>query len=300
MRYEEESDQYNRQLVFVQDLVEEYFASPRYQTLAAQTQEDYKKHSKNVLKVFSNMRVNSVRASHVRRYMDKRGLKSETQANREKSFLSVVFNWAVERDYAKANPTRGVKKFKEQARDKYVSGEEYQAVYDHAPRAVRVAMELAYLCASRQSDILSMAWDQVIDAGIYIEQSKTHVRQIKAWSPRLREAIDLAKSLSDAPTKYVLAKSNGGGYTKNGFNAAWQKAKRKARKASGLAIDFTFHDLKAKGISDFEGTRSEKQNFSGHKTERQVASYDRKVKVVPTVGSEPHHKSYSESNSEKR
>ena len=47
-----------------------------------------------------------------------------------------------------------------------------------------------------------------------------------------------------------------------------------------LNIDFTFHDIKAKAISDYEGN---KQEFSGHKTQSQVAIYDRKVKVTPTL-----------------
>ncbi|MCL1073792.1 integrase [Shewanella dokdonensis] len=48
---------------------------------------------------------------------------------------------------------------------------------------------------------------------------------------------------------------------------------------------FTLHDIKAKGISDFEGTLSEKQQFSGHKTLAQVNDYDRRTAVVPTIGS---------------
>lgn len=47
--------------------------------------------------------------------------------------------------------------------------------------------------------------------------------------------------------------------------------------------DFTFHDLKAKGISDYEGRGRDKQLFSGHKTEGQVLIYDRKVKISPIL-----------------
>ena len=36
---------------------------------------------------------------------------------------------------------------------------------------------------------------------------------------------------------------------------------------------FTFHDLKAKGVSDFEG---DKKKASGHKSEAMVRIYDRK------------------------
>ena len=48
------------------------------------------------------------------------------------------------------------------------------------------------------------------------------------------------------------------------------------RANSILGIEpFTFHDLKAKGVSDFKGN---KQDASGHKTAAQVAVYDRKKK----------------------
>ncbi|WP_054877764.1 hypothetical protein [Yersinia wautersii] len=54
----------------------------------------------------------------------------------------------------------------------------------------------------------------------------------------------------------------------------------------GLDFNFTFHDLKAKGVSDLEGTLSEKQAISGHKNMGQTARYDRKIKIVPVVGNQ--------------
>ncbi|WP_115115931.1 integrase [Serratia marcescens] len=51
-----------------------------------------------------------------------------------------------------------------------------------------------------------------------------------------------------------------------------------------LSFDFTFHALKANGISDLEGSLTEKQAISGHKSISQTARYDRKTKIVPVVG----------------
>jgi len=48
-------------------------------------------------------------------------------------------------------------------------------------------------------------------------------------------------------------------------------------------MDFTFHDLKAKGISDLDGTLQEKQAISGHKSAGQTARYARKTKIVDSV-----------------
>lgn len=49
-----------------------------------------------------------------------------------------------------------------------------------------------------------------------------------------------------------------------------------------LTLRGTFHDLKAKGISDYESSSRDKQLFSGHKTESQVLVYERKLTVLPT------------------
>lgn len=55
----------------------------------------------------------------------------------------------------------------------------------------------------------------------------------------------------------------------------------------GRPIPGTFHDIKAKAISDYEGSSKEKQMFSGHKTESQVVTYARKVKISPTLNAPP-------------
>jgi hypothetical protein len=52
---------------------------------------------------------------------------------------------------------------------------------------------------------------------------------------------------------------------------------------TGRTIPGTFHDIKAKAVSDYEGSTRDKQLFSGHKTENQVNTYDRKVKISPTL-----------------
>lgn len=229
-----------------------------------------------------------IKPEHIRRYMDQRGMASKTQANREKSFLSRVFRWGYERGYVQHNPCQGVKKFKEAARERYITDEEYKAVYDVAPDVVRATMEIAYLCLARQSDVLALTEDQIRETGIFIRQGKTGVKQIKAWSPRLRAAVALARSLPLKPgirSLFVIHQTSGSKYTRDGFNSRWRDAKIAAQeKNPHLQIDFTFHDLKAKGVSDLEGSLEEKQAISGHKNSRQTAIYDRKTKIVPVVG----------------
>lgn len=270
----------------VAKLIEEFFCSADYKDLSAATRNDYRKNSRNVLLIFGKMLADKVEPRHVRAYMDKRGLSSRVQANREKAFFSRTYKWAYERGKVHRNPCKGIKQFTERARTKYITDPEYNVVYQMASPVIKVAMELSYLCAARKADVISMRWDQILDDGIFIQQGKTGVRQIKLWSPRLIKAIRAAELLHDNRYRpYVVVKPDGYPYSSSGFDSAWQELMKKAREESGWPLDFTFHDIKAKAISDVEGTSKDKQTVSGHKTEAQVSTYDRSIKRVPAVDS---------------
>ncbi|WP_210501706.1 tyrosine-type recombinase/integrase [Pantoea ananatis] len=271
-------------------LAESFFNSPDFFELAKETQKDYRKYSVKVLAVFGKMPPDSIKPEHIRKYMDKRGLKSRVQANREKAFISRVFRWGYERGLVKGNPTKGVKQYKEKSRDRYVTHEEYAALYSLASPVEKIAMELAYLCLARQADVLSMKKTQLVEQGILIKQSKTSVAQIKGWSDRLRSVIALAESLplnKGMSSIFIIHQPSGAGYTRDGFNARWRKLKQEAKdKFPDIDFNFTFHDLKAKGVSDLNVDIYEKRAISGHKNVEQTARYDRKIAVVPVVGAE--------------
>lgn len=269
-------------------LVENFFKSADFFELGKETQKDYRKYSLKVISVFGKMPPNSIKPEHVRKYLDKRGVKSRTQANREKAFMSRVFRWGFERGKVKGNPCKGVKQFKEVARDRYITNAEYAALYTVSPPVVQVAMELAYLCCARQADVLEMKKSHLVEEGIMIKQSKTSVAQIKAWSPRLESVVKACNALplkSGMSSIFVVHQPSGSKYTRDGFNSRWMKAKEAAREAyPNLDFNFTFHDLKAKGISDLSGNIYDKQAISGHKNVEQTARYNRKITIVPVVG----------------
>ncbi|MHA1019797.1 tyrosine-type recombinase/integrase [Enterobacter mori] len=269
-------------------LFDDFFASADYHKLGNETRKDYKKYARKLVPVFGKMDPDSVKPQHIRQYMDKRGIVAPVQANREKAFMSRVYGWAYERGMVKGNPCKGVRQFKEEERERYVTDHEYNALYEVSPVVVKVAMEIAYLCLARQGDVLAVQKAHLLPEGIFIRQGKTAAKQIKAWSDRLASAIELANSLplkDGVSSIYVLHQQNGQRYTRDGFNSRWQQAKEEAQmKYPHLLFDFTFHDLKAKGVSDLEGSLQEKQQISGHKTITQTARYDRKVKIVPVVG----------------
>jgi len=121
----------------------------------------------------------------------------------------------------------------------------------------------------------------LLDEGIYIQQGKTGIKQIKLWSDRLRKAVNDARNL---PTKkgmstiFLFNKPDGSRYSVRTIQAQYKKACELA-KVEGV----TFHDLKSRGISDFDGTLAEKSNAAGHTNLKQTAKYDRKIKTVRSV-----------------
>lgn len=266
-------------------LFESFLKSSYFLELKPRTQTDYYQHQKKLLAVFGDMEPAQIKTEHVRLFMDKRGEQSRTQANHELSSMSKVFRWGYERGYVKFNPCVGVSKYPVKHRDIYVTDEEYYAIYHIARPAVQIAMELAYLCAMRLGDILALTWAQVLPNGLLITQSKTGKKQLKAYNERLLDALDFARA--QFPPKngdsHLILNGNNEPYQHKTFNMHWLVAKRQAEIELNKELNCTFHDLKAKAISDFEGSSRDKQLFSGHKTENQVLIYDRKLKISPTL-----------------
>ncbi|HBT2454354.1 tyrosine-type recombinase/integrase [Klebsiella aerogenes] len=262
-----------------------FLDSPTFTELATRTQSDYRQHQKKLLAVFGKMKADDIKIEQVRIYMDKRGVSSKNQANQEVSSMSRVFGWGFERGYVKGNPCKGIRKFTLIDRDVYIPDEDYLAIYQHARTEIQVAMEISYLCAAREGDVFDLKVSDLMELGIFIEQNKTGKKQIKEWSVRLRKAVEKARIhlVSRSAVGYVIPSPTGGRLNRKTFNTWWNDAKKEAEKTLGRKIPGTFHDIKAKAISDFEGSSRDKQLFSGHKTESQVSTYDRKIKITPTI-----------------
>lgn len=256
-------------------LWEKYKESDGWQRLAESTRKDYLGAWAKLEPVFGHVAPRTVKAHHIRTYMDKRT--SKKRANVERILLRNIFNWAIEYNHVDENPCDRVRPYPMKARERYVTDAEYQEVYDKAPDVLKVFMELSYICAARGQDVRTLRVQGdvekdvsgIVEEGLYIRQGKTGKKQIKLWNNRLRAAVNMAKRVrgeklakSGVASMYLIPASSGKCYTAGGLKSLWRDYK----------TDFTFHDLKAKGISDFEG---DKQGFSGHADRRQMERYNR-------------------------
>lgn len=248
----------------------EYFDSKEFSLLKPRTQKDYQNYWKKLEPVFGKVLVESIAPRHVKQYRFLRGKSSTTMANREVKLFRTVLGFACEAGWIDENPAKDVTLFKESKRDRYITDKEYQAFYNYACEALQIFMEISYTCAARGQDVRGITLNDITDEGLLITQQKTGKRQIKLWSPRLRDAVDRALKLRKARNPlctHLIVSEHGGPFSEYGLKSLWRRAKAKHG-----PVDFTFHDIKAKGISDFEG---DKQNFSGHKSRSMMERYNR-------------------------
>ncbi|HEJ0402178.1 TPA: hypothetical protein SLO59_001472 [Serratia marcescens] len=136
--------------------------------------------------------------------------------------------------------------------------------------------------ARRAADSVEIS---AVAEGDFYQAGKNRQETDQGITGRLKAAIDLAASLplkDGVVSMYVLQQPRGHRYTRDA--AGRPASERSAAELPELSFDFTFHALKANGISDLEGSLTEKQAISGHKSISQTARYDRKTKIVPMVG----------------
>lgn len=58
-------------------LATQFFESADFVILSAETQKDYRKYAKKVLPVFGKMNPDNIKPEYIRKYLDKRGVKSK-------------------------------------------------------------------------------------------------------------------------------------------------------------------------------------------------------------------------------
>lgn len=216
---------------------------------AARTQKGYLRDLRPLRAVFGRVRPDDVTPPDIYAYMDQR---PAVAANREKALLSTVYSYAIRWGVAKNNPCRLVKRNTEKPRDRYVTDEEFWAVYDRATPIIRAAMMLAALTGLRLGDLLGLRlqdWDE--KTGLSCVTSKTGKALLIEATPDLVEAVKAARAVERSVASiYLLAARDGHRYTVSGFSAIWQRLMRKLHKDGVLAERFQFRDLRAKSGSD--------------------------------------------------
>ena len=251
--------------------------------LSQRTLDDYSEYAADggpLLTAFGRMFPERVSTHQVQLYLTENAkLGRPVPANRERALLSSCLSWLIREGKVpdlKVNPcmrASGLKRNPESKRERYVTHEEYRAVYAAGNRAVRLAMELVYRTLQRpEVDVL--AWTpsniRVKDGGkvLHFKQSKTgrvlDIALVGELGALVAEAIGAVPQLRQ-PILHNLA---GEAYTYDGLSAMLKQAQEKVRIQHGKPPllrskmqqqpfgplrdmpSFGLRDLKGKGATD--------------------------------------------------
>lgn len=239
-----------------------------------------KKEFVKVRLVFGEMPPAELQASDAWQFFQDRG--ANRTARKEVSALSAVMSWARRMGLGgvKWNPLLKVGFPTSKPRDRYVTDEEFVAVRDCAPPMVRYAMNISLITGARQKDILRLDRKQVAAGLLRVRQSKTGKRIDYPVAGSLEENIEAALKVSPQVRQFVIVNREGKPYTRDGFQTQWKRAMTKA--FPDKADRFTFHDIRAKSLSDADTTEDARIR-AGHSDSEITEKVYRRKPVVATV-----------------
>lgn len=272
-------------------VIAQYKASPAWDDVSTGTQADYGYAFDKLVAKFADAPLDEVKPSHITIYIDQRSKESKHRALREKAVLSMIFTWAIARDYCKVNPVAAIRTKRLPGRKNiYIEDDMFESVYKHGSVALRDAIDLAFYLGQRPADVLKL--------------SETHIRgdeivfgQNKGGKPmRIESGGDLAqvlKRMAERKKKFpvrslqLLVDEHGKPMTKAKLRSRFENA----REAAGIeGKDFQFRDLRRKAAADLRDQADiyKSQALLGHTnvemTEHYAAGKGRRVTVLPKKG----------------
>jgi integrase len=205
-------------------------------------------------------------------------------ANRLLSLLRAMFNKADEIGFRGPNPTRGIKKFHEEKRDRFLRPEEVPAFFtalNAEPPDFRDYFMLCLLTGARRGNMCSMAWADVhLDAAAWrIPDSKNrepilvhlHAKAVEILRRRQAE-IEADEKRRGSPWVFPGGKKNRAGHLIDP-KLAWDRV----RKAAGMP-DLRMHDLR-RTLGSWQAIAGVSLNIIGqslgHKSLQSTAVYAR-------------------------
>ncbi len=160
--------------------------------------------------------LSSIKRADVASLHNKIGADHPYSANRLLAMLSAMFNFASDQGYEGPNPAKGIKRFKEQSRTRFLRGDEIQRFFqalrhEETPELWRDFFALSLLTGARRGNMESMKWaDLDLEHGewrIPESESKNKEPLLVVLAPEAVEFLncrDDANKGQDKPSEYVF------------------------------------------------------------------------------------------------
>ena len=129
-------------------------------------------------------------------------MKTPYLANRTLALLSTMFELSVRWGYRSNNPAKGIAKFHEEKRDRWLSDDELErllkALDEHPNQVAANAIRLQLLTGARIGEVLSARWGNFdIDRGVWTKPSHHTKQKRTEHLPLSNAAVELLRGMRD-------------------------------------------------------------------------------------------------------
>jgi integrase len=137
---------------------------------------------KRILTVLGEHRLAEIKQSDIARFHESLR-EAPYRANRVLALLSAVFNYGIDKKWTTENPARGIEKFPEEKRERFLTIEEMQklreSIEGYHDVSARDALLLLMLTGSREGEVLKAEWEEFdLARGVWTKPSH-HTKQKK-------------------------------------------------------------------------------------------------------------------------
>lgn len=167
--------------------------------------------------------------------------KSGTTANRVLALASILFSWAIEQGECSENPAKGIKKYRERSRERFLQPDElprfFESLAAETNTVIRDYILMSLLTGARRENVLSMRWDQ-----ISLERKEWRIPRTKNGDPQTipltKEAMKVLKQCRNNDSDYVFPGSSKTGHLTEP-RKGWDRILKRAK-----IEDLRIHDLR--------------------------------------------------------
>lgn len=234
-------------------LIELFRDSPEFtEKLAPRTRKDYS-HKLDYLKPGQHALLKDFTRGDVLRIRDKaHKAKKFHFANYLTTVMSVMFKWAVDREYMTFNPAAGIAKIERPKllpkRNRVWTEAEREVVLAESSGGIRTAVGIGIWASPREQDVVAMTWASVgKDGWLRWVQQKTGDKQEWPIHSRLAAILEEAKTGEVVPlpsAHIVIGERSGKPYTEDGFRAVFYRLLRRLEREGKIGPGLTFHGLR--------------------------------------------------------
>ena len=197
------------------------------------------------VKQWENYRLADITRAKVESLHRAIGKETPVQSNRVLQLLSSMFNQAILWGYLKTeNPCKGIRKFKEKSRDRFLSGEELARFFEALDLTENPAFKdyilLSLFTGARKSNVLSMRWKNIdFERSVWKIPGELSKNGDPMQIPLGPDVLDiLRRRRADTSSVFVLPGPGATGHYTTPRHA-WETLLKRAK-----LEDFRIHDLR--------------------------------------------------------